>query len=591
MADSKIIFAAIDLGTSFSGWAFALRTDPDTMPNIFVKSWYSAYTAHATGKTPTCVLIKPDGESLEAFGYDAETKYNELVSKRLHDTYFYFKNFKTGLYGKYYQPLNMGMTLVDEMGKTLPAINVFSSSIRYLADDMYTQLEKSFQDIRREDIRWVITVPAIWTDQAKYLMRESAIKAGMKSDSLIMALEPEAASIYCRQLDLRAINRETGVALASLEVGSKYLVLDAGGGTIDLTIHEVDSSKCVKQIVVSSGNVSGGNAVNREFERFLKEAISDDKYQQFKRNQTEDWLYLMGDFEIKKKSFDPKKQDTIVLRFPLSLREVFETSKRQSLWRKSRKRKCIEEAVKDTSFGTDITIKRDKIIFTARDFSRFFQHSLEKTIKEIRKQLDKLHGEMVYCILMVGGFSECTLLQQEVISSFPFIPVNIPIEASTVVLKGAVVYGNNPPIISERVVKYTYGVSACNSFIADAHPVEKRLVTDTGVVCKDIFSKHVTRGELVKTGEPQRKECYLPQYRNQKSVKFDICASKLPNPRYTTDKDCHIIGTIEIQLTERDDARENTIIVSFAFGGTEIVVTAVEEETGKEIKTHVSFLE
>ncbi|XP_045213041.2 heat shock 70 kDa protein 12A-like isoform X2 [Mercenaria mercenaria] len=481
------------------------------------------------------------------------------------------------------------MTLVDQMGKTLPAINVFSCSIKYLADDMYAQLEQKIAFIRREDIRWVITVPAIWTDQAKYLMRESAIKAGITSDSLIMALEPEAASVYCRQLDL-CVNRESGVKLATLEVGSKYLVLDAGGGTVDLTIHEVASSKCVKQIVASSGNASGGNTVNREFERFLKEAISDEKYKEFKRIQTEDWLCLMGDFEMKKKSFDPK-QDSIAIRFPPSLKDVYKTSKRLSFLTKLGKRKSLKEAVKDTSFGTDITMKRDKIIFKACVFSKFFQHATDKAIKEIKKQLGKLNGDTVSCILMVGGFSECTLLQQEVKSSFPFIPVNVPIEASTVVLKGAVVYGNNPPVISERVVRYTYGVSACDSFIADAHPIEKRLVTDTGVVCKDIFSIHVQRGELVKTGEPQREERYYPQYRNQKSVTFDVCASKLPNPRYTTDKDCHIIGKVVIHLSETDDARRNEVIVSFAFGGTEVLVTAVEKRTGRKVKTNVSFLE
>jgi hypothetical protein len=75
-----------------------------------------------------------------------------------------------------FQPLNTGMKLVDQMGRVLPAINVFSASIRFLAEDMFSDLKRRFQDIRPGDIRWVITVPAIWTDQAKYLMRESALQ-------------------------------------------------------------------------------------------------------------------------------------------------------------------------------------------------------------------------------------------------------------------------------------------------------------------------------------------------------------------------------------------------------------------------------
>ncbi|XP_060557436.1 heat shock 70 kDa protein 12B-like [Ruditapes philippinarum] len=70
--DSEIFIAAIDLGTSFSGWAFAPYSDleQEIKPNIYIKSWYSTYTQFATVKTPTCVLIKPDGQTLDSFGYE-----------------------------------------------------------------------------------------------------------------------------------------------------------------------------------------------------------------------------------------------------------------------------------------------------------------------------------------------------------------------------------------------------------------------------------------------------------------------------------------------------------------------------------------
>ena len=91
------------------------------------------------------------------------------------DKYFVLFNHDT------LQPLNTGMKLVDQLGKVLPAIKVFSASIWFLAKDMFSDLEKRFQDIRLGDIRWVITVPAIWTDQAKYLMREYALQVKRSS--------------------------------------------------------------------------------------------------------------------------------------------------------------------------------------------------------------------------------------------------------------------------------------------------------------------------------------------------------------------------------------------------------------------------
>ena len=52
----------------------------------------------------------------------------------------------------------------------------------------------------------MITVPAIWRQQAKQFMREAAYHAGIGSretpDQVMIALEPEAASVYCRKLKL-----------------------------------------------------------------------------------------------------------------------------------------------------------------------------------------------------------------------------------------------------------------------------------------------------------------------------------------------------------------------------------------------------
>lgn len=63
------------------------------------------------------------------------------------------------------------------MGRSLPAIDVFTIAIKYLVDDMMENLNKRLSgDILVTDIHWVLTVPAIWTDAAKQFMREVAIQ-------------------------------------------------------------------------------------------------------------------------------------------------------------------------------------------------------------------------------------------------------------------------------------------------------------------------------------------------------------------------------------------------------------------------------
>jgi hypothetical protein len=51
-----------------------------------------------SSKAPTTVLVNPDGCTLEAFGYDAENRYAELVDTGEYRTYYYFQHFKMLLY-------------------------------------------------------------------------------------------------------------------------------------------------------------------------------------------------------------------------------------------------------------------------------------------------------------------------------------------------------------------------------------------------------------------------------------------------------------------------------------------------------------
>jgi hypothetical protein len=91
--------------------------------------------------------------------------------------------FKTNL-----QNLSLKTRLRDDQGKLMPAIKVFAASIKYLKDHLIHKLtessgvnetsgnDKQSQEagILTNDIRWVLTVPAIWSDSAKQFMRKAA---------------------------------------------------------------------------------------------------------------------------------------------------------------------------------------------------------------------------------------------------------------------------------------------------------------------------------------------------------------------------------------------------------------------------------
>jgi hypothetical protein len=68
------------------------------------------------------------------------------------------------------------MKLEDVTGKSLLAIEVFGLLIRALKSHLLERLYHGGTDIKPHEIKWVLTVPAIWPDSAKQFMRISAEK-------------------------------------------------------------------------------------------------------------------------------------------------------------------------------------------------------------------------------------------------------------------------------------------------------------------------------------------------------------------------------------------------------------------------------
>lgn len=74
----------------------------------------------------------------------------------------------------YYQNVKQDMILEDITGKPVKAIDVFALSIEALKNHLISALETQGTEVKPSEIQWVLTVPAIWTDNAKQFVRTSA---------------------------------------------------------------------------------------------------------------------------------------------------------------------------------------------------------------------------------------------------------------------------------------------------------------------------------------------------------------------------------------------------------------------------------
>jgi len=150
-------------------------------------------------------------------------------------------------------------------------------------------------------------VPALWSEEHKHFMREAAKNAGIieeiNSHNLLLSLEPEGASIQCRE-DAEQQIREQMVK------DTVVMVLDCGGGTVDITIHkltcEVEERFVCEELLPSSGGSDWGSKfVDFHFESFLKDFFGQDFYEDVYKKNAMARLEILKHFEMLKRKFNP----------------------------------------------------------------------------------------------------------------------------------------------------------------------------------------------------------------------------------------------------------------------------------------------
>lgn len=238
-----------------------------------------------------------------------------------------------------------------------------------------------------------------------------------------------------------------------------------------------------------------------------------------------------------------------------------------------------------------VTVRGDKLRVDMEVVKSWFDVSCKNSVEHIAKLFKSEKSKGVNTILLVGGFSECKMLQDALKSNFSSKRIIIPEDAGLVVLKGAVLYGHNPLTIVSRVAKCSYGIRVYRDFDPKQHPDNKKVKIGKRSKCKDVFAQHVTKGQELVIDEAQSEERYTPLEADQVSLVFDVYTSCEANPLYVTDVDCTYVGQLEVEVPDISDGKQRGVIVSMIFGGTEIRVEGKVEKTGKVTKASFDFLQ
>lgn len=66
------------------------------------------------------------------------------------------------------------MVIPDVMGRTVEASTVFAASLEAIKIQLIDTLHQHDKAASEAEIRWVVTVPAIWPDDARAFMRNAS---------------------------------------------------------------------------------------------------------------------------------------------------------------------------------------------------------------------------------------------------------------------------------------------------------------------------------------------------------------------------------------------------------------------------------
>ncbi|XP_063407299.1 heat shock 70 kDa protein 12B-like [Mytilus trossulus] len=574
--DNCILVAAIDFGTSYSGYAFSTRNDFEKDPlQIQVNPPWAAGTRQLLSlKTPTCLLLDAD-KNYVAFGYDAEDKYSELALLKDHKSYYYFQRFKMSLYQT--QNLNKDLVVEDMTGKQFSAFDVCCLSIKALKDHLLESISKQFINMNIDDIRWVLTVPAIWTDSAKQFMRRSAEKAGIPSDKLQISLEPEAASIYCQHLPIENL-KGAGKRLSATVAGTRCIIADLGGGTLDITVHEKMNDGRLKEICRASGNNCGGTCVDVQFYKMMETIIGPETFKAFKQDNLDSYIDLSREFEIKKRNFQPDNTGYVTLLIPLTVLDLV-CNKHLNL--------NFKKALDDSEYGSVTTILNDKLRIEVETFRAIFEPTIIGIVGLIAEIMKRSNADSDTQILLVGGFSGCNLVQRAIKATFPAHNIIVPYDSDVSVLKGAVIFGHQPNIISERISKYTYGFSKRKIFDQQKHDSSHLEIVDGKERCSRVFEPIIKRDEIVPVG---KKITSTAKCKPDDDGLFTLCIyqTESENPIYTDEDGCSLLGTIHAQLPSPSPS--DKIKVELIFGGTEISVKIRDTASRKKCEETIQMI-
>ncbi|KNE69603.1 hypothetical protein AMAG_14158 [Allomyces macrogynus ATCC 38327] len=534
---------AIDFGTSCSGFAIALdefasalnhdpnTTDLTSVPRLHL-THYIKYNSSWPGaripypKTRTALLYDAEGKVV-AWGNEAWERFLGMTTS-LQKGHIFTDRFKLLLDAKL-DHRDAAMDRLKALGKG--PVEVIADYLRALVAFLGTYIKHTDPkaELNPFHVCWCLTIPAMWSDAAKQKMCRALFKAGLilplTSDRIIFCSEPMAGLLSA------AISTDARIKIQSID---PILIVDMGGGTVDLTAMRMDGDG-FNELVPGLGASCGSTMLDDRFLAMFRRVVGPKVYDQVVAQHPKTKLQILRDWEVTKTSFVGESSFYGSVPIP----------------------RAMEKLLADKGASPSL-VEDGEIQITTKILQDIYAPIVDQIVDLVTKMLDrcKAKGISVSHVLCIGGFSQSKYLLSALRERLPVNPLKVVASAHgpAAVLLGAPIFACRPELIRSQVARLTYGVRIHAvyqpSLHGPRHQVAGRLFMGADGITRtnSAFDVVIRKGEALSAGQVIEKT-YSPIDCTQTLVLFEVFVSHLEDPVFTDTVGCQLVGKVEIRVT------------------------------------------
>ncbi|KAF0513862.1 actin-like ATPase domain-containing protein [Gigaspora margarita] len=562
-SDDIRVIVGLDFGTTYSGFAFIHTHENEQLCTN--ETWPGEI-----GRLKTNTVLQYDEEfnEVESWGFPALAKRPKRK-----------KGYQTDSKPVELFKLHLG-NLFEDMKPKLPvdykkAITDYLREIGKLIKETITTSWPSVDF--HKNVLLVMTVPAEYSHGSRTILRDCVFNAGLigevKSENLQFSTEPEAAAIYCMK---HCLKESAFVANSDSRIDHTiFCIIDAGGGTVDLTTRRLYNNNQLGEVTERAGDFCGSAWIDREFINFLKRRLGEFPLKMLEKDHYGQMQYMVQEFcKNVKFPFDGKDPN---YSYDLDIGEVCPVLKQY-----------VSGEAKDMLEENDWIIELDYMIV-----KNMFDPAVNRIINMIKVQLDN-SNDKCSMLFLVGGFSQSKYLQSRIKEECQHRvnSISVPVQPIASICRGAVYYGLslknhangvgldwNKFIVKTRVLKYTYGIKKSMKWKNGDPPNRKSY---DGYI--DKFHPLASRGIEVSVDQEFTFSCF-PLKKDQVAITFEIFFTQELEPKYCNEVGMNSLGKLRIDLPDTHLGLERPILFGLCFGKMEITAFAKNKTNGQYYQT------